>query len=203
MKKVLLALVATIVCTLSALGQTPRQMNEFKQVTSGNGLYTWQERRNSAELNGKYHIVKDAQTYFLTTFKNGLQDGVEECYKHNTLESRTNYILGLQCGEEEEYSTFAESRGKLIKKCSYNNKGQLDGTCTMYFTNGNVQSVCTYRDGKMVGDEYHYSPDGKVREEYHVYEKYGKTYKSSFSCSNERVLLLLKSTQVSLEPTAE
>lgn len=184
MKKILLLVVA-ICSVLTVVAQTPRQLSEFKQVSSGNGTEVWQERTNSKKLNGKYHLVKNEQTYYLVTFKDGLQNGPEECYKYNMLASRSNYALGFQCGEMEEYGTSGESRGKLIKKCNYNNQGRLDGQCTTFFSNGSIQSVCTYSDGRLVGDEYHYYPDGKVFKEFHIYEKDGKTYKSFSDRGNE------------------
>lgn len=184
MKKILL-LVVVMCSILTAFGQTPRQLNEFKQVANGDGTYTWQERSNSKKLNGKYRFIEDAQTYYLLAFKDGLQHGVEECYKYNMLVSRTNYIHGFRCGVMEEYSTFGESRGKIDSKKNYNEKGQLDGKSMTYFENGNLKSVCEYSKGTPVGDEYHYFPDGKVSREFHIFEKDGKRYKSFFDRSNE------------------
>lgn len=166
------------VFTLSAYAQNNRQITEFTQVPDGKSSVIWQERKNGKMLDGKYHIIENSNTYYIVEFKLGQQFGNEECYKYNRLVSRRSYKYGVKDGLSEEFATTKDNLLVVVKREKYSNN-RLEGKSTQFYENGDIRHICDYSNGKRIGDEYSYYPDGTIQEEYHIYEKNGVLYRSA------------------------
>jgi len=51
---------------------------------------------------------------------------------------------------------------KLAGKSSVIDPPKFEGTCITYYKSGQKQSICNYKSGRLVGDEFNYYPNGKL-----------------------------------------
>ncbi len=109
----------------------------------------------------EYH--ENGQLKLKANYQNDKPEGVVEGWFEDGMLAFTKiYKEGKQVGEQKE---FFEKQQGLLRLCLYNSKGEMDGEQKMFYPNGNLQSIMTYKDGLLHGKKALFNQEGDVLEE--------------------------------------
>jgi len=118
-----------------------------EQTEGGEKIKIIEAHYKNNQLHGEVvEYVKGAK-FLMTTYENGIKEGVEEFFYPNGIVAshcifKDNVLEGLAC----QYHT----NGQIIGKVEFV-KGQKEGEEKSWFANGEVKGVYNYKNGKLEG----------------------------------------------------
>lgn len=144
----------------------------------------------SIVLSQKETTVKEfydnGQLYMITTYVDGIENGVyERYYENGQLDIKVNYLNG----EWEGYFYSYYNDGTLQIKSYYKN-GEKDGESIMYWSNGQIHWQNNFKNGEKHGSSKDFQADGSIFNEnnyyygeYHGVQKryYGKDEEGNYN----------------------
>ncbi len=81
-------------------------------------------------------------------------------------------IEKIYCKNNEHIKTIEHYRNGLVSSITFENvKGNLDGKCSYFDKNGNIESSVVYKDGISDGIAKWFYPNGKIMEEVYIINK--------------------------------
>lgn len=123
----------------------------------------------SIVLSQKETIVKEyyenGQLYEITTYVDGVKNGVyERYYENGQLDIKTNYLNGEKDGYYYSYWEDGRKFGKFYYK-----NGVIDGENITYQSNGQIHFYDNYKNGKKHGTCKNFRGDGSIMNENNYY----------------------------------
>jgi antitoxin component YwqK of YwqJK toxin-antitoxin module len=109
----------------------------------------------------EYH--ENGQVKLKANYQNDKPEGiVEGWFDDGNLAFTKMYKDGKQVGEQKE---FFEKKQGLLRVCYHNSKGEMDGEQKMFYPDGKIQSIMTYKDGILHGKKALYNQEAEIIEE--------------------------------------